>query len=566
MKKILYGLPLILMTSNVFALDNNNQTNGFEICKNIQMHSDFRMGSKHLSFTDAVINCSFNDNALTNSKTPDKFLKMSIEQRINYINSCICESANLDPTGKNSYSFEEELDTTMSNCGDQTVFWDDGIYKCDGTLKAAPNQSKQTVFANQTNFNQNIENPLAMEGQAEFKCENGIWSKLKNQETCFKKPDYKEGIDKVDCVGQWNYGDWGLCKDGFKKRTRQFIVTQNDYNGGKKCAYFNGYIEEISKSCSVKCESYEDVPTFGACENGFTTRSKIYHVISGDCPLEDGEVIKDTVKCSNCQGYFYDTDDWSACNEKGETEVLQQFKVTESAYNGGSECSNKDGDQKIIWKSCSNEPVFDCEEETVAAPFTKKGKSSVVPIINITEKRNDGEIFEYNEAYTGKCGNPDMLSSYFMFYYSYNSEFQCKYDSTWNMTKSECNLKSKRIACESKTVNTGNGGSITFPPTSINGSAFGMDSNFCNISATCNEDNGNFDITSVINCGCKAQNVTAYSKQYGTNVNYYIDSTVPNNSTLKRIDPSFGCEATFKCNSGIFDVMSMNCSSVIKPF
>lgn len=282
--------------------------------------------------------------------------------------------------------------------------------------------------------------------------------------------------------------------------------------------------------------------------------------------MEDGEVIKDTVKCSNCQGYFYDTDDWSACNEKGETEVLQQFKVTESAYNGGSECSNKDGDQKIIWKSCSNEPVFDCEEETVAAPFTKKGKSSVVPIINITEKRNDGETFEYNEDYTGKCGNPDMLSSYFMFYYSYNSEFQCKYDSTWNMTKSECNLKSKRIACESKTVNTGNGGSITFPPTSINGSAFGMDSNFCNISATCNENNGNFDITSVINCGCKAQNVTAYSKQYGTNINYYVNSTVPNNSTLKRIDPSFGCEATFKCNSGIFDVMSMNCSSVIKPF
>lgn len=547
-----------LFSFNLQALNINNETNGFEVCKTINMHQDFKKGSKHGTFLNAFENCHLQDNALINNKIAKKFKSMSNKERINYQNSCMCQYVNYDPTGKNNYSFEEDTSTTISNCKDQIVNWEDGLFKCSDILKAAKNNTKQTAFADQSTVNQKIENPIAMEGQAEYICQNGVWNKLEGQETCFRKPKYEKSGVSVNCLGKWNIGNWSSCNEGFKIRNKQFIVEINAYNGGKKCPFENGHIITEKLNCKAECDSYKEEPTYGTCENGYTTKKRIYRVKSGNCPYEDGKEFTDTVDCSNCLGDFFDKGDWSACNDKGETEVLQEYKIFDVAYNGGAECPYKNGEQRINWTNCSNEPVFDCDEELVAAPFTKIGNSKKIPVISIPTKMNDGEIFKYNEQNTVRCGDYISDNKYFSSEYTYNSEFQCQFDGNWKINKSECNLVNKRLACEESIVKTGDEGVINFPDTPVNKIVLGEDSNNCKVEAICNENTGNFEITSKENCSCNAGEYSLFSEYLDKNINFYFEHNIDGIESSSS-NEFYKCNVDAVCLNGGYTVKNMTC-------
>eukprot|EP00397_Hematodinium_sp_SG-2012_P000254 GEMP01000254.1.p1 GENE.GEMP01000254.1~~GEMP01000254.1.p1 ORF type:complete len:2270 (-),score=271.47 GEMP01000254.1:1161-7970(-) len=235
-------------------------------------------------------------------------------------------------------------------------------------------------------------------------------------------------LDPVSCVGEWNDCNPWTCQS-------TFVVSQTAINGGSECSHFAG--ETRGDGCTGNCTTTPPSPTcgWGECTN---TCKRVYSAGGRkDCPVADGtEEHRDCRggmgKCplQHCEGA------WSECDGS----CIRTFTITQSATNGGNECSQVDGAKS----------ESDCRQkgnQTCPAQVNVKCQGNFTKECNNECKRT----FVYDELSSGN-GAPCPYAAGNTTSKGCVASHNCPSDSTSNPEThrdcvyrwSECNAKCKR--------------------------------------------------------------------------------------------------------------------------
>ena len=163
----------------------------------------------------------------------------------------------------------------------------------------------------------------------------------------------------VDCVGSWT--PWGTCATscGNSTRERTFVVTQTALYGGVSCATADGTLEADqcgTDLCPVNCvgawSTWSDCSrscTSSGGTHGLRTRTFLVSTAEANgglaCSYAAGvtnNIICATSPCPvDCVGNFTD---WGACSATcGVGTTMRTFQVSVPESNGGVTCAKADG-------------------------------------------------------------------------------------------------------------------------------------------------------------------------------------------------------------------------------
>ena len=146
-----------------------------------------------------------------------------------------------------------------------------------------------------------------------------------------------ERVRAVDCEGAW--GAWSACSAGSDKKTRTYKITRAAANGGSRCPFTDGKMqEEVCRDCAVNWDA-----EFGACDKTTGTQTKGYTVArqaragGAACPA------KETKNCNvDCEGKWENSGSCDTATGK----QPQTYTVTQRKWHGGSACAHAAGAQR----------------------------------------------------------------------------------------------------------------------------------------------------------------------------------------------------------------------------